>query len=45
MMIVFMKMINNELKDYTNFPITLDFYEDKNWEEFRMLLKDFEQKS
>lgn len=37
----FIIQLNNSLKKFERFPIEIDFYEDKNWSEFKKLITDF----
>ena len=40
----FMRILNIILANNKRFPIELNFYEDKEWSEFKTLLKDFKNK-
>ena len=37
----FMKMLNKTLEKHSAYPIEINFYEDKEWSDFKIVLKDF----
>ena len=37
----FMKMLNKTLEKHADYPIEISFYEDKEWSDFKIVLKDF----
>jgi len=37
----FITMLNNALKKHERYPIEIDFYEDKEWSDFKKVLDDF----
>lgn len=39
----FMKMLNGALEKYDVFPIEINFYEDREWTDFKKILKDFKK--
>lgn len=38
---IFMQKLNNTLSNHERYPIEIEFYEDREWNEFNKLLKDF----
>jgi hypothetical protein len=39
----FMVMLNNTLKKHAEYPIEINFYEDKEWSDFKKILSDFKK--
>lgn len=39
----FMSMLNKTLEKHDAYPIEINFYEDKEWTDFKKILKDFEK--
>jgi hypothetical protein len=39
----FLTMINRSLQIHESYPIEIEFYEDKEWSEFRKVLNDFKE--
>lgn len=39
----FMAMLNRALESHEEYPIEIDFYNDKDWSEFKKVLKDFDK--
>lgn len=40
----FMEMLNGTLEKYDVFPIEINFYEDREWTDFKRVLNDFKKK-
>ncbi|QCX02168.1 DUF695 domain-containing protein [Aggregatimonas sangjinii] len=40
---LFMEILNGTLKKHDAYPIEINFYEDKEWIDFKTVLKDFEK--
>ncbi|WP_083816269.1 DUF695 domain-containing protein [Flagellimonas ruestringensis] len=40
----FMKILNGALEKHDVFPIEINFYEDREWTDFKKVLKDFKKK-
>ena len=40
----FMALLNKTLQHHEDYPIEIDFYEDKDWREFKQVLDDFKGK-
>lgn len=40
----FMALLNKTLENHEEYPIEIDFYEDKEWLEFKKVLADFREK-
>jgi hypothetical protein len=40
----FMEMLNEALQKHNGYPIKIDFYEDKEWADFKRMLNDFKNK-
>jgi hypothetical protein len=39
----FMKMLNKTLKKHAEYPIGINFYEDKEWTDFKKVISDFKK--
>lgn len=39
----FMKILNRTLKKHDAYPIEINFYEDKDWTDFKTVIKDFKK--
>jgi hypothetical protein len=40
----FMNLLNQTLANHKEYPIEINFYEDKDWTEFKKVLEDFKEK-